>query len=51
MQFKITVFFLLFTSFSCFSQDVKPIKMEEKLKNVSVEKLDKYQILLYEKLK
>lgn len=37
MQFKITVFFLLFTSFSCFSQDVKPIKMEEKLKYVSVE--------------
>lgn len=37
MRFKITAFFLLFVSFSCVGQEVKPTKMEEKTCIVPVE--------------
>ena len=39
MKFKITAIFLLFVSFSCIGQEVKPTKMEEKTSTVPVEPL------------
>jgi len=39
MKFKITVFSLLFVSYSCIGQEVKPTKMEEKASTVPVEPL------------
>ncbi|WP_056849137.1 hypothetical protein [Pedobacter sp. Leaf41] len=39
MKFKITALFLLFVSFSCIGQEVKPKKMEEKVSTVPVEPL------------